>query len=286
MEIRTSKKPVMSLSELRANRNGCTQVDAADVNTFKIISTVFSTRDYHIFKTLDGNRDVNPLHIKRLKDSISKKYLINPIIVNEKYEIIDGQHRFEAAKELGLDVVFIVCQGYSLTDVQLLNTHAKNWSKLDYLDAYCKIKLEPYLQFKNFMDEFPAFGIASSEAIITLNLGRKQANDGKQFGVSSGKYAVKYFEEGNLEIPDIKYSHSCAEKIMQVAPYYKGFNRSNFVRAMLGIFKLSHYDHNQMISRIKSNQSMMKDCANVTQYKEMLEEIYNFRSREKVSLKF
>jgi hypothetical protein len=31
---------------------------------------------------------------------------------------------------------------------------------------------------------------------------------------------------------------------------------------------------------------LLKVCANVTQYKLLLEDIYNFRSREKVSLRF
>jgi len=31
---------------------------------------VHTTKDYSIFKLLNGNRDVNQLHVKRLKDSI------------------------------------------------------------------------------------------------------------------------------------------------------------------------------------------------------------------------
>ena len=60
---------------------------------------VLSTTDYAKFKTLQGNRDVNKLHVSRLKESFKTAYLLSPIVVNQYYEIIDGQHRYEAAKE-------------------------------------------------------------------------------------------------------------------------------------------------------------------------------------------
>ena len=35
---------------------------------------VHTTKDYSLFKFLNGNRDVNHLHIARLKESIKKNY--------------------------------------------------------------------------------------------------------------------------------------------------------------------------------------------------------------------
>ena len=61
---------------------------------------VQQTKDYDLLKNIDGNRSINQLHVKRLSNSMMNKHLISPIIVNEKYQIIDGQHRFEASKIL------------------------------------------------------------------------------------------------------------------------------------------------------------------------------------------
>jgi len=117
----------------------------------KVVNQVLTTNDYSLFKIIKGNRDVNKLHIKRLVDSFRDEYLLTPLIVNQNYEIIDGQHRFHAAKELGLSINFIICNDYSLKQVQLLNTNMKNWKKIDYLNTFCDLGYEHYLKFRNFL---------------------------------------------------------------------------------------------------------------------------------------
>ena len=69
-------------------------------------------------------------------------------------------------------------------------------------------------------------------------------------------------------------------------PYYEGFNRRSFVIAMIGIFRIEYYNHDRLIERLNANPTAMQHCTNVTQYKLLIEDIYNFRSREKVSLRF
>ena len=59
----------------------------------KEVNQVLQTNDYDIFQHIDGNRNVNKLHLKRLKESIHEEYIPVPIVVNSKYQIIDGQHR-------------------------------------------------------------------------------------------------------------------------------------------------------------------------------------------------
>lgn len=255
----------------------------------KIVNQVNQTNDYNLFKSLKGNRNVNKLHVQRLKESFKGDYLMSPIIVNQNYEIIDGQHRFNAAKDLSLPVNFIICNDYSLDEVKILNTNMKNWRKEDYLNAFCNLKYPEYLKFRNFMRQFPTFGISASEAILTGSLsGAKRATDlkGEFTNTKSGAYTIKYFEQGDLVIPDWDYSLECAEKIMMIKPYYDGFDRISFVRAMLGVFRIEYYNHSQFLDRLKSSPTALQHCANVTQYKLLIEDIYNFRSREKVSLRF
>jgi hypothetical protein len=255
-----------------------------------VVNQVNSTNDYSKFKTLQGNRNVNSLHVRRLRESFKEAYLLSPIIVNQNFEIIDGQHRFEAAKELGLPINFIICNNYTLNEVQLLNTNMKNWTKLDYLNAFCDLGYPEYLKFKEFMNEFPMFGVASCEILLTNNLQRNsfhsKAAELKSSTNKDGCYLVRYFQEGDLQIRDYKKSVENAEKIMELKPYYDGFNRPVFVTAMIGIFKIEYYSHSRLLDRLSANPTSIQHCANVTQYKLMLEDIYNFRSREKVSVRF
>lgn len=254
----------------------------------KVVNQVNQTNDYSMFKTLDGNRNVNKLHVNRLKESFKKAYLLSPIIINLRNQIIDGQHRFEAAKALGLPIYYIICDDYGLEEVQILNTNMKNWKKEDYLHAYCDLKKPEYLQFRNFMRRYPDFGIAACEVLLTgMQNGKQRTDTNREFTSNkSGKYTIKYFEQGDLVIPDYDYSIECAEKILMIKPYYEGYNRPSFVRAMHGIFKIEYYNHAKFVDRLKASPTALQHCANVTQYKLMIEDVYNFRSREKVSLRF
>lgn len=256
----------------------------------KTVNQVIETNDYSIFRTLDGNRHVNKVHVKRLKESFQDSYLLSPIIVNQRFEIIDGQHRYEAAKQIGLPINYILVQNYGLKEVQLLNTNMKNWKKEDYLNAYCDLKYPEYLKFRNFLRRFPELGMAACETLLTdkLNGGNMNSSNAsfKSETNKSGSYTIRYFQEGDLEIPDYEKSIENAEKIMMMKQYYDGFNRSSFVRAMVGIFRKEEYSHSKMISKLAANPTVMQHCANVTQYKIMVEDIFNFRSREKVNLRF
>lgn len=104
--------------------------------TSKEVNKVYRTNDLSTFKTLPGNRVPNLQHINRLIYSINKYGMkCNPILVNERLEVIDGQHRLEAAKSANTFVYYIIVNGYNLTEVHTLNLNQKNWAKSDYMEG-------------------------------------------------------------------------------------------------------------------------------------------------------
>lgn len=83
---------------------------------------VYTTSDYSIFAHLKENRDVKEQRVKKIRKSIdSVGYIRNPIIVNEKMEIIDGQGRFEVLKEKGYPVEFIIDEGIGVDECRAMN---------------------------------------------------------------------------------------------------------------------------------------------------------------------
>lgn len=65
---------------------------------------IYYTSDYAMFHFLKGNRDLNEPKINKIVKSVTAglnffKYC--PIMVNENYFIIDGQHRFYASISSG-----------------------------------------------------------------------------------------------------------------------------------------------------------------------------------------
>jgi len=165
--------------------------------------------DYSMFTFMKGNRNVNPFNLKRIIESMRVNPLFSPIMVNEKLEIIDGQHRFLASKELGLPFYYIVVNGYSINEVHILNTNSSNWKRLDYLQGYVDLGLRPYIKFKEFMDMFPIFGIKASLHIVTLK------------NVNQEKSKSNYFENGDLKMFDFNYAGELANKISDFGMFYE-----------------------------------------------------------------
>lgn len=255
-----------------------------------LVNEVNQTNDYSKFKVLYGNRDVNKVHVRRLQKSFEKEYLQSPILVNEKYEIIDGQHRFEAARQMELPINFIICENYGLEEVQLLNANMKNWSSKDYLDSYCDLGYPEYLKFRDFMKLYPDFSLPTCQIILS-NTARGSDTSTKSKSLrsktnKSGSYINRNFVNGDFKISDYNTSVLIADKLLSIKPFYRGYSRGGFVKTMITIFKHENYNHKRLLNKLAINPTGLKDCANVNQYKLLIEDIYNYKSPDKLSLRY
>lgn len=152
----------------------------------KEVNQVLKTNDYSMFKHMNGNRNINKLHLKRLTESMSEKYIEVPIIVNSNNQIIDGQHRFEAAKELKKDVYYIKVRNLNLDDVHRLNTNSKNWTAEEYMQGYCELGLEDYIRYRDFKRKY-GFGHNETNAILT---NRSRMSGSKNTDFNDGVFKI------------------------------------------------------------------------------------------------
>jgi hypothetical protein len=235
---------------------------------------VHTTTDYSLFKTLNGNRDVNHLHLSRLKESIKKNHLTTIIMVNDKFEIIDGQHRFIICQELKLPINYIIQKNYGLNEVQILNANMKNWQTQDYVNGYCDLGYKDYILYRDFVNEY---GFNSQVAILLLS---EETSGGNKFSAGTK------FKEGKFKVKDLNNAKKMAEKIMMIEPYYKGYLRRSFINALVSMFKNENFEFTEFIAKLKQQPTTMQDCTSTTQYKVLIEEIYNYRRREKINLRF
>lgn len=122
------------------------------MKTDERVANVYRTNNLSQFKIMLGNRDVTTARVKRIKDSIKKNgYLHSPILVNERNEVIDGQGRLAACKELGCEIEYIVAPGFGIEQCRTLNMLAKNWTLADYIDSYAESGNVSYLRMKNLL---------------------------------------------------------------------------------------------------------------------------------------
>ena len=249
--------------------------------TSKEVNKVYRTNDLSTFKTLPGNRVPNLQHINRLIYSINKYGMkCNPILVNERLEVIDGQHRLEAAKSAGTFVYFIIVDGYSLTEVHTLNLNQKNWAKTDYMEGYANMGIEPYVKLREFTLKNDDFSFSNCLALCT-----NEAKTHAYLGTQYERTAKHVFEEGTWIGKDFDLAQDWANKIRMVGTYYDGYDRSVFIRAFIPLLNNDKFDFSEFMHKLRLQPSALVDCANSDQYRTVIEDIYNWRSRNKINLR-
>ena len=229
---------------------------------------VRESKNYKMFKFVDGNRPTNDLHIKRLKESMSEEYLMSPIIVNEQKEVIDGQHRLKVARELQLPIRYIVCAGYGLPQVQRFNQNSKNWGGMEFINAYADLGNEHYHYLIDFME---ANGL--SHAVAASLLSEQEKMNEK---IKDGMFKATEKRRGDV----------IADWINILKPMFTPAAQRNFVRALLSLYSKEDFNFSHFIGKLRLQPTALVPCTNNEQYLSLIEGIYNYKSRNKVNLRF
>lgn len=97
------------------------------------------TRNYSQFSRMPGNRPVSPKHVREIESAAEIiGMLAEEIIVNEKFEILDGQHRFEVLKKYGFPIRYAMFKGLGVGQCTELNINQRNWTLMDYVSSYAE----------------------------------------------------------------------------------------------------------------------------------------------------
>lgn len=134
----------------------------------RITGNTYQSDDYDMFKRLDGNRPVLAHRATKIKNSITKNgYIFNPIVVNEKMEIIDGQGRFEVLTSMNKPIDYVIAEGAGLEQCIALNASGTIWTLIDYINSYCEMGNESYIRMRQLIDEFPEISLPPKIMLIT-----------------------------------------------------------------------------------------------------------------------
>ena len=130
---------------------------------------VYKTKNYEIFKDITGNRIIDRLHQANLEEAVEEKnWLANePGMVNENFELIDGQHRLAVAKKKHEYFYFTIGEGAGARDVILLNTNTKDWTMPEYLHYYMATGNENYIRLNQFAEK-NKLNLGTAAALLSL----------------------------------------------------------------------------------------------------------------------
>ena len=254
--------------------------------TSKEVNKVYKTSDLSMFNPIKGNRPTNPSHVRKLAHSITVNGLLqNPIIVNEKMNVIDGQNRLKAAKEAKSGIYYIVVKDYGLKEVQTLNLNQKNWNKKDFMNGYADMGVESYKKLRDFCAKNSEFSLGNCVSLCSNR-------DSTGFGVSNKFRAgskkpflqKEVFNEGTWKGNSFNLGQDYANKLKAIEPFYDGYNRMSFVNALMSILKNKEFNFEIFLRKLQIKK--LDHCVSITEYKSSIEDIYNYKNREKVNLRY
>ena len=236
---------------------------------------IVSTTNYSAFNTVTGNRQVRSAHVKKLKLAMAKdpssiKY--TPILVNDKMEVIDGQHRLEAIKQLELPVFYVKVDGLKLEDVQKLNSISKQWQPMDYAEAFSKLGNQNYAKYVEIKRN-KELSLNHDSLMRYLSL--------------DNPITSQSFNEGRLVVPNYARSVELLTQLKELGAFYPRYHIRSSALAFLRLASEEQYDHKRMISQMrKYANSKMVDYSKEVDYFKAYNGIYNWQKATKNKVHF
>lgn len=168
---------------------------------------VYVTKDYSIFKRLVGNRDIPESRISKIVESIQTiGWVHNPIIVNERMEVIDGQGRLTALQRLKMPVEYIIAEGAGNKECIYMNMNMVNWKLPDFIKSYAEQGNENYQRLLGLMEKY-AGGNLDIISTAVYRVSKSKHRDIKQGILQLTE------EQAKAAIPRLEYIKPILEKI-------------------------------------------------------------------------
>jgi hypothetical protein len=232
---------------------------------------VYFTKEYGKFKTINGNRQLNEQKIKRIKKDIQNGLnvlMYCPIIVsekNERLEIIDGQHRFYVAKQLGSVVWYIVANEMSLMDIATINSNTDKWKDADFINCYIQQGNEHYEVLQKFIDE-TGFPLGISLKLLTNGIVTADGAGSSNFKRS--------FHEGRFEVKELEKAYEIVEKVKMFSDFTQ-HKSGSFIEAICRIIKAGKINLADLYIKFSANPKLVTPQRNGKEYLNNLEQVYN-----------
>lgn len=233
---------------------------------------IYETRNYTIFKDMKGNRPIKPNRKRSIKSNIEENDLDVPIIVNEKMEILEGQHTKQVREEMGLPIKYLKRKG-DIRHVMKFNSISSTWTNREFLDSYCLRGYKEYQMLAYFVKEY-GLGISFSLGLLVGKTRHAQAD------------ARKNFMDGQFKVKNFARADEIAQRIHKIGEYVD-FNRDDkFMRAIVTCMSYPEFDWQFFLKKLESKSTKLRKHASRNDYLVAIERFYNHGTSHKKRLQF
>lgn len=251
---------------------------------------VYKTDDYDAFSFLHENRDVSIQKVSQLETLIKMHGQQAPIHVNEKMQIIDGQHRFHACKNLGTTVEFMIRPGTVGQNALYYNQGGSNWKLKDCIDYYAKTGNEHYKILSKWIEDNPDMAPPVLATILRGGLTTRFMYLSKDGGLISDKVAKHKtgsspigsdVHVGLFKIRDLEGARRRlyqVRAILDALPTGK-VAKGKVVSAMIKMMRNEQFKYDQLVFQIKSYPTKIYPVTSTDDCVKMFDDLYNYKKR-------
>ena len=233
--------------------------------------TIYTTTDYDGFVFTDWNRNVSNARVVKMVESIKQVgWLPEPVMVNEKFEVIDGQSRVKALEKLGMPVQFCIRKGVGRKECQALNLFQKNWSTTDFIDSYVADGNKNYIWIKDMLTTYKKL-----TPRLVLNV---IAYKGRGFSFDGGGYAQRIMD-GGMTFTDTE-KKSIDDMFFYFLRFadtveYTGGRKGIFYSALAFMYHLEGVDKERVYTVVNNARYDIVPAGTISGWLQQIEDLYN-----------
>lgn len=239
----------------------------------KKVAVIYETDNYDKFKIIDGNRPIE--HAKKIVESIKEIGMLwQPVLVNERFEIIDGQGRYLASKTLGKKILYVVQPGLTIKHARCLNENSTIWKIKDYIHSYA-VGADSKSEFTNFetvQKQFPEFNV---KLIV------KAAGD-----LGLGSSCLTSLKNGTYDKMDFDHMNTAIRRLTKLRKFdtiipKKFAYRNILLGAIIFCIYVSEVDADFSLSQLEDavskNLDLVSSSPNLVDMIDNLDYMYNYK---------
>lgn len=240
---------------------------------------VEETIDYEVFRKHPSNREIDQHVVKSIENSISMKNLLSlrPILIDKDFFVIDGQHRLEVAKKLGIPIHYQTQEDVSAQDMVLLNNNQKTWTINDYLNFYVNEGYSEYVLLNSYINK------DKLKLNITLRLlnGSRTSNFFQKF--REGEYI---FPSGQEYLEVMQKRALIKETIEFIRKKTSGpktyLDRVTFYGALVDFFNIKSFVYDIFANKLHYKIDLIHPCTRQADYVKIFKDIYNWKNHSPI----
>lgn len=233
---------------------------------------IYFTNDYGRFKFLKGNRDINESKVKKIRADIESgiDFLkFAPIVVNEKMEIIDGQHRYAVSRDMKTNVYYVINQTADLEVVPAINSKSTKWRTVDFLNSYVDLKRPVYCALTDFIEHFKGVSIPTAAKMF-------------HFGTVNEHAAMEAFQDGTLTADFQEVAHDIAILLTDLKPFMTNPYSRRMFAVMLMLHDNGKYNHEFFIKKLVESGRRIESSDSTKSIIQDMESIINHKSKHRI----